>query len=882
MIKKLNAGLGGKLTLVSAPAGYGKTTLVSAWAQQAGEPVAWLSLDENDNDLARFLTYFITSAQQIDREIGVDVLTALQSSQSPQTEILLTMLVNEIAARGNHFTLVLDDCHLIVSQSIHDALEFLLCHLPQGMHLVLIGRVDPPIPFSRLRAGGRLTEMRSDDLRFTEAEVATFLNDLMGLNLLPEDIAALDARTEGWIAGLQLAALSLQGRDDKHELVAAFSGSQHYVIDYLVEEVLSRQPEEIRTFLCRTSILERLSAPLCDATLEISSSREILQKLERADIFLIPLDVERRWYRYHHLFADFLRLCLEDNQPEHIPDLHRRAADWYDQNGFDSDAVSHLLAAEDFADAARLVEKIAKHLLERSELATLMRWVDALPDKYVCTRPWLCVYHAWALRLSGSGFEVVESRIEDAERALEKKGWFISQDKPVEKFQLPEDEARNLMGHIIALRAFQALYSEKIPQAIDLAQQAKSYRPEGSFVRSSIGSALGWAYRFSGDLEAASQAFGETTAVSLASGNIYMAVAALCRAAYGQVMAGRLHQAMESYQEAVQIAASEDGRRLPVAGYAFVYMAGVCCEWNDLETAARYSLEGADLCKRVGYIMDQVVGYANLARVRLAQRDLNGAHDACQNAKKLSQMMKGYVYARRWVEDCQVRLWLAQGNLDAAARWVQESGLGVDDELNFQRDIEHIILARALVALCREQHTSSHVEAATTLLARLWEMAETAGWMGKAIEILVLQALALQTRGEIKEALETLEKALVLAEPEGYVRTFIDEGEPMATLLREAAVRRIASDYAGRLLAAFEIDKTKIYSSPAMSFIEPLSKRELEVLRLLATDLTGPEIARELMVALSTVRYHTNNIYSKLSVHNRRSAIRRAEELDLL
>ncbi len=882
LINKMNAGLRGKLTLVSAPAGYGKTTLVSAWAQQSGKPVVWLSLDENDNDLVRFLTYLIAGMQQMNGEIGVDILYTLETSQIPQAEILITMLVNQIASIRDEFILVLDDCHRIDNQSIFGALEFLVNHLPPGMHLTLIGRVDPPIQLARLRVGRQLVEIRSDDLRFTHAEAATFLNDLMGLNLLPEDIAALEARTEGWVAGLQLAALSLQGREDKHQFVTAFSGSHQYIIDYLVEEVLARQPAEIRAFLCQTSILDRLNASLCDVTLQISNSQQIIQELNRVDLFLIPLDSERHWYRYHHLFGDFLALCLEEEQSEVIPRLHLRAASWFEQNGFIPEALRHLLAAEDFVQAARLVENSARRMLERSELATLMKWVDYLPADHVCIRPWLCVYHAWALRLSGSRFEVVETRIRDVEEMLEKAGWFASQDEPVKGSEISADEARSLMGHIIALRAFQALYTDRIPQVIKLAQQAQTYQPKENFLRACIGFAIGWANRFSGDLQASSQAFDEAAAVSVASGNIYLAVAALCRSGYGQVMGGKLHQAMESFQEAVQIATRHDGRCLPVAGYAYVYMGGVYLEWNDLENAMRYSTEGTELCERVGYIMDQAVGYAYLAKAKLAEGDLDGAQDACQTAKQLSQRMNDYVYVRRWVEDCQLRLWLAQGNLDAAARWVQESGLSVDDELNFLRDIEHIILARALVALGREQPKSSNVEAALMLLARLRAMVEDAGWMGKAIEILVLQALAFQINGNQEQALTTLERALALAEPEGYVRTFVDEGEPMAELLRQAASRASAPDYIDKLLTGFT-PQMALEQHPALdSYIESLSKRELTVLKLLATDLSGPEIAKELCVALSTVRYHTNNIYSKLSVHNRREAVRRAEELNLL
>ena len=448
------------------------------------------------------------------------------------------------------------------------------------------------------------------------------------------------------------------------------------------------------------------------------------------------------------------------------------------------------------------------------------------------------------------------------------------------------------MGHITAIRAFQAVYRDEIPRVIELAHRALVYRPEGAFVRSNIAFALGWAYRFSGDLEASYHAFEESSTIGLSSGNFYLAVTTKCRAAYGQVLAGRLKQAMASLKEAAQLAIREDGRQVPVAGYAYVYMGGIHREWNDLETAASYSLNGIDLCKRVGYLMDQAVGYTTLTRVKLAQRDWEGAQIAIQEAKKLSQMMHAYVYVRRWVEDCQIRLWAGQGNTAEISRWVQESGLSTEDELTFLRDIEHLILARALVALGRGQAGSLYLKDALTLLPRLLNMTQSAGWIGKTIEVLVLQALALQAKGERESALMALEKGLTIAKPEGYLRTFIDEGEPMVELLQLAKSQGIYSDYVEDLLSVFDVTtlvqrqmmpsggSTSVNGISRMA--EPLSKREFEVLRQLNTDLSGPEIAQELMVALSTVRYHTNNIYGKLSVHNRREAVNRGKQLGLL
>jgi LuxR family maltose regulon positive regulatory protein len=447
------------------------------------------------------------------------------------------------------------------------------------------------------------------------------------------------------------------------------------------------------------------------------------------------------------------------------------------------------------------------------------------------------------------------------------------------------------MGHITAIRAFQAVYSDEIPRAVELANQAAAYRIDDTFLRSNIAFSMGWAHRFSGDLETSIQAFNETSSLSLVSGNLYNAAATKCRAAYGQVIAGKLHQAKTSLQKAAQIATREDGRQVPVAGYAYVYLGDLYLEWNDLETAASYSQMGIDLCKRVGYLMDQAVGHTNLSRVKLAQRDWDAAQDALKEAQILSQKMKAYVYVRRWVENCQLRLWTAQENFEAITRWTQECGLQVDDELTFLRDIEHLILARALTVLGRAQPRGSYLDDAFTLLARLLTMTQASGWSGKTIEVLVLLSLVLQAMDEEERALQSLEEALAIAKPEGYVRTFIDEGSAIADLLQITASRGIHIEYTGELLAAFDetrVDKFRLGISDDTSstaktnhMLETLSNREFEVLRLLASDLSGPEIAEELSIALSTLRYHTNNIYGILSVHNRREAVSRAKQLGL-
>jgi LuxR family maltose regulon positive regulatory protein len=905
LIERLNASMERKLTLVSAPAGYGKTTLLSEWIHQdeggasPALPVAWLSLDEADNDPVRFLSYLIGAVQMIVPNVGKDLPGMLQSPEPPPTAAILTSLINELASVSQEcdqcciLGLVLDDYHLIENQEIHDAVAFLLDQLPpppKGIHLVIATRKDPLLPLPRWRAGAQMTDLREAALRFTNEEATAFLTQAMGLNLSTGEVAILEARTEGWIAGLQLAALSMQGLDTTRtaSFIAAFSGDDRHIVDYLVDEVLGQRPRGTKDFLLQTSILERMSGPLCDAVTGGDGGQRVLELLEQANLFVVPLDNRRHWYRYHHLFADVLRHRLQATVgAARLTSLHLRASEWYEKNGYVSEAVHHAFAVGDLTKAASLIEQNARDMFARSELRTIMNWVDVLPKDLVHARPWLCVFHAWALRLTGGQAEAVEARLQDAELALEKS-----------KAVLPQNEARTVRGHIAAIRAYQALYREEISRAIGLARRALDSLPEASFARGLTALALGWASRFNGDLAGASQAFVEARVASMASGNTYVAVAATCRLAYTEMLGGQLRQAAKSCQEALQMAAGTEGRRLPVAGYALVYLGNVYREWNNPEAAARHLVEGIDLCAQVGYIMDQVVGYTTLARVLQAEQDWDGARKALQNAEQLSLKMKGYVLARRLVEDCQVRLWSAQDRVSEIARWTQETELSVDDEISFVRELEHIILARALVALGREQAGEPYLDGALDLLARLLEAAESAGWMGKAIEILVLQAIALhhraahQEQGNYDAALGALKRALSLAEPEGYVRTFVDEDPAMASLLYEAAVRGIAPDYARRLLAAFgdppKDEGRKMKEQTAASVIhpspvvEPLSERELEVLGLIAQGFSNREIAERLCLALNTVKVHTRNIYGKLGVHNRTQAVAKTQRLNLL
>ncbi len=887
LAERLDAALDYKLTLVSAPAGFGKTTLLSEWIHsrvkdqaRKDEPstafhpskVAWISLDRGDNDLGRFLTYFFTAVQMVDADVGNTALAALQSAQHPPVEALLAGLINEIIEIPRPLIVVLDDYHVITEQRIHDALAFLLDNLPSQMHLMLASRADPPWPLARMRVRREVVELRADDLRFTLTEVTAFLNDVMGLELAPQDITALDSRTEGWIAGLQLAALSMQGRLDTAAFVQAFSGSHRFVLDYLAEEVLSRQSADVQEFLLKTSILERMTAPLCDTVTGMANSQDILIQLGRDNLFLIPLDDERRWYRYHRLFGDLLRSRLQETQLEHVPNLYRRASEWCEETGLVEEAVTYALTGQDMERAATLIERNAMQMIVQGEIMTVSWWLDALPDDLVRVRAWLSVYRAWTQYWVGHR-EQAEECLRDAEQVL--------QDTPAPS----KAEGQRIAGHIAVIRAYNALVYEELSQVLEMAQRALDLLSEGEYMRSMAALILGGAHWGLGNVVAAQRAFTEASTTAQKCGYPFLAVSAACYAGIQQAKQAQLYEARDTYRAALELATENSGRELPASGFALVRLGDLSREWNDLETARRDLAKGVELCAQWGQVDIQADGYIALARLQLAQADWEQAANTIQKADQLVHSTKPDPWITCWLDDCRLRLWLSVGDLAAAVRWARASGLRVDGELCYPHDLHHINLARVLVAQGAQQPSGPYLDEALALLARLLEAAETAGWTNETIKVLILQALALEARGDSDEALFALSHALALAEPGGYVRTFIDEGALMAKLLSQIIVTRSNhACYARKLLAALE-GGTTVAQQPTISLlplVEPLSERELQVLRLLTTNLSSTEIAQELFVAKSTVRTHIKNIYQKLDVHRRTDAVQRAQELGLL
>ncbi len=895
LIERMNEGMHHKLILISAPAGFGKTTLVSEWIAGCGQPIAWLSLDNGDNDQVRFLSYLVAALQTIKAGIGEGLLAVLQSHQPPQAEAILTTLLNEISVIPHQFILILDDYHLIDSQPVDHALAFLVEHQPPQIHLVIATREDPDLPLAGLRARGQLTELRATDLRFTPAEAAEFLNQVMGLNLSSDDIAALEARTEGWIAGLQLAALSMQGRGDIASFIQAFTGSHRFVLDYLVEEVLQRQPEHIRNFLLQTAIPNRLCGPLCNAVTEREDGKEMLDILEHSNLFLIPLDDQRQWYRYHHLFADVLQSYLRQEQPDRVSMLHRRASVWFEQNELLPDAIYHALAAKDIERAANLVERIWLAMDLNYQYDTWLGWVKALPDELVRAHPVICVGYTWALLGTGE-LEASEARLRDAEHWLEAADE-KAEDSPAklstERSQgmvvVDEAEFRSLPASISAARAYRALALGDISGTKLYARQALTLAPEDTSPHHTQATALlGLAEYASGNLQTAEQELLKFQAMMWQINDIASAIGITFALANIKLVQGRLRDAVNAYRRSLQLAANRGAPFFIGVSDLHRGLSELLCEQNDLEAAAQCLLTAQQMGEQgatTGWQQRLCVAQAHL---KVSQGDLAGVLVLLEDAERQ--------YVRNPLPDPPVaalkeRIWVRQGRLIEAFSWVREQNLSPHDDLSYRNEFEHITLVRALIARYKTDRMEDDLHVALGLLERLLQAAEEGGRNGSVIEILILQSLAYQAQGDQPRALASLERALTLCEPERYLRTFVEEGESMRLLVSDVRLT-IANrnypllGYVDKILAAFleprEIVRPSSTTKQASGIIEPLTLRELEVLRFIAQGLSNTEISQRLYLAISTVKGHNLRIFNKLQAQNRTEAVARARELGLL
>jgi LuxR family maltose regulon positive regulatory protein len=862
LIERLNEGLHCKLTLIAAPAGFGKTTLISAWVAVIERPTAWLSLSEGENDPTRFLTYLVAALQTITARIGEGVLSALQSSQPPPLEVVLTALLNDLTTLQDPFVLVLDDFHVIDAKAVHQMLTFLVEHLPPHMHLIIATREDPQLPLARLRARDHVTEIRAADLRFTPSEAATFLNQVMGLTLSDQDIAALEKRTEGWIAGLQFAALALQGHQDTTRFITSFTGSHHFVLDYLVEEVIEQQEVHIQTFLLRTSILEQLSGSLCDAVvLDAShSGQATLEYLERANLFIVPLDNERRWYRYHHLFAQLLRKLLQSTSISStsgevlpIAALHQRASVWYEEHGLELEAFHHAVAANDLDRAARLVEGKGMSLPFPGAVAPVLSWLESLETVELDARPSLWVVYASAVLFVGHNIASIEEKLQAAEAALQ--GTEL------------DDRTRDLVGQIAAMRATLAVMQHDVEAIMVQSRRAlKHLHPQNLPLRTAATWTLGYAYQLQGDRAAASRTYSEIIAGGKSPGDSIYLIAATLSLGQVQETNNQLSLAAQTYRHVLQLAGDPP---LSIACEAYLGLARILYQWNDLEAAWQHAQQCIQMTQQVESIDTFASSTLLLARLKLAWGDVDGAATVLNEAEAF---VRQHHFAHRMADiaAAQVILLLHQGRLAAAMELVQQHQLP---------------LSRARVHLAQGDPST-----ALTVLSLWRRQVEAKGWQDERLQVMLLQALALQAHGEKEQAVQVLCEALTLAAPEGFIRAFIDEGQPMARLLSQVeASGKMPNNYnyIGELLAAWKAEEHRSKalpypSPPTQSLIEPLSRREIEVLQLIAQGLSNQEISERLVLALETVKGYNKNIFGKLQVRRRTEAVARARQLGLL
>jgi len=857
-----------RLILVSAPAGFGKTTLVSAWVETLAstsppaEKVAWLSLDVPDDDPVRFWSYVIAALQTVHPHIGETAVAMLQTPQSSPIEAVLTSLLNEAADLSEQVALVLDDYHLIQASLIHQALAFLIDHLPSQMRLIILTRSDPPLPIARLRVRGQLGDLRIADLRFTVDETAAFLNQTMGLDLAANDIAALETRTEGWIAGLQLAALSMRGREDITDFIAAFAGSHHYIVDFLVQEVLSRQPADVREFLLKTSILNRLCGPLCDAITGGTDGQTTLESLERANLFIVPLDDRRRWYRYHHLFADMLRSRLHRTWPDQVLALQQRASEWHEQQGSLEDAIGYALAGQDFERAALLIHRQAPTMSAQGRVAGLVAWLDALPDSVLATRPELELTYIWALffRLE---FLKMEERL-----------------KHFEQRPIPQANA-SAQGELALLRGVIARMNGQVDRSIILFRQALELLPaKDALLRGRSWLHLGLAYMNS-NLDQAEQALLEARSSFQTAANNHGVLAAAYFLAAIQMMCGALHRAEETCRKAFLLA--EQAPHLPAASYAYMAMGELLYEQNDIESALAYLTQGADLAEQGGHAENLIKAVSALARLHLARGEWTAAQQRIDQFDRVAQHMPPSALLLHPPTDEQVRLWLAQGQVQHAVVRFQAE-VAPDTDLPAMLGVIHQ-LVRTRLELAQHR-----IARALELVEPALQTAQRAGMVRLVLQCLSLKALALYDDGQTDRAVQVLARALAMAEPSGYIRTFVDEGAQMLALLRtlkrkSGDDRRL--DYVDRLIAAFGSPQTSEATETHTiagneSLIEPLSERELEVLRLVVEGKSNREIGDALYIAVGTVKKHLSNICGKLEVKSRTACVARARELGLL
>jgi LuxR family maltose regulon positive regulatory protein len=884
LIDCLKEGMACKLVLVSAPAGFGKTTLISVWARQDDMPVAWLSIDSSDNNPLLFVSYLIAALQTVDKSIGTAALSMLQSPQPPPLESTLITLINSIAPKACDFALVLDDFHLVDNAEIHDLLAFLIAHQPPQMHIILATRADPLLPLGKLRARNQLIEIRAADLCFSTPEIDELFNEKLKLGLSSNDIELLGSRTEGWVSGLQLAAHSLQKRRDRAAFIEEFKGDNRHIIDYLGEEVLNHQPEPIQNFLIQTSILNRLSASLCEAITEQSNCQKMLDDLDRADLFVFPLDSERNWFRYHQLFADLLKQRLCTFPEDDVKKLHHRAYEWYFQNGFREEAMEHALAAEDFGHVANLLEELSESVWDRGHQVGMLKWFAALPEEILMSRLNLLIYYARSLNMAGQQ-EEAESKLQKAEQILESLST-ESVDVPRANSEYPEKLTKDeLLGRMATIRAFMAAYKGDMPGIINHSRRAiVSLNERDLMWRSVAATTLGFAHGWSGDgdMMSARFAFSEAIAISELGGNTFFNLFARSCLAHIDAHQGRLKQAQDSYHQLLKHAEDSDLCYTGLAASIKSSLGLILCEKNELGLGTGLVQEGLDQIQQGYDIVTLSACKLNMARALFYRGDMIQVLSQIEDIEKTAFESSIPPWVIHASSALKATVWLRCGQQNDIKRWIAERELGYGTKLSYRREAEHVVLARFFLS-------QGQYGEAETLLDRLLEEAETGMRIWSSILMRLLKAQIERVQDKQSSALDELGMALYLGEPGKFVRTFVMEGEPIAELLerildREDGIpdddsRGFSRSYVKKLLSAF---KAEIKPKSAVGLDEALSEREYEVLRLIAAGLSNKEIAEKLFVSLNTIRTHTKNINAKLDVHSRTQAVARAKELNLL
>ena len=871
LVARLQAGMQGPLTLVSAPAGSGKTTVLSQWRHGpgSGAPVAWLSLDHADNDPARFLQYLSAALDTLEPGLEEEARPLLQSAEPPNGEAVLTLLINRLSGLEEDAVLALDDFHLIENPVIHTALNFLLEHLPPCLHLVILSRADPPLPLARLRARGQLVELRLADLRFSVEESAQFLNQVMGLDLTGKQVAALEKRTEGWIAGLQLAALSMHGREDVDGFVSAFTGSNHYIVDYLAEEVLTHQPEPLRQFLLKTSILDRMTGTLCDALTGEQDGEAFLKQLERTNLFVIPLDDEQRWYRYHHLFSDLLRLGLEQNHPGLLPGLHLRASRWYEAQGMLAEALDHALAAGEVERVAKIVSSNVLILTEGDGVRSILQNIDALPPGQLSAQPWLGIARAWAL---GAG------QVQNAHRILD----------AVEKNldSVPNElERKRLRGHIAAVRAFVYFHQGEMSRVIAFTRLADELLPEEEIAVRALnlviwGGSLGYTRQDRGDKSVPMLRYNPDAVpilekalhLALQSGKPHLIMVATVELANDHVTAGRFREAHRVCQEALAIAEEAQRRAhrsLRAAANIYIILGVVLSEWGESDDAIKAAQKALSLNEQNVQVVEEIQCLTYLGRILEVAGEWDRARQVFQRAETTSRQISPWYWqlTMHFILNSMLDVeTIDSDEIVRLLRQIRESGIDIRLETQARLSI-------------RDGHPAEALGLLDQALANLEGRASA-----DLVRIHILRAVAFQAAGAGDQAIASLRQALELGEPENRVAAFVREGLAAESLLRSVQAKSISPEFVRRLLAAFEA-RRKRGSGPApaaQALVEPLSGRELEVLKLLAQGCPDKQIAGTLVIARETVHKHLKNIYGKLGVHSRTEAIARARELGLL